>query len=131
MSKHKAIPKKKRLAVYEKFNHRCAYCGCEVDYKDMQVDHVESLHRYETAYAIGEADFLDEIENLMPSCRQCNFYKSTFSLEDFRERLQVSMMNNLRKNFGYNLALKYGLVEEKMKPIRFYFEEMRADRIIL
>ena len=40
-------------------------------------------------------------------------------------------MNNLRKNFGYNLALKYGLVEEKMKPIRFYFEEMRADRIIL
>ena len=65
MSKHKAIPKKKRLAVYEKFNHRCAYCGCELDYKDMQVDHVESLHRYETAYAIGEADFLDEIENLM------------------------------------------------------------------
>ena len=117
--------------MYEKCNHRCAYCGCELDYKDMQVDHVESLHRYETAYAIGEADFLDEIENLMPSCRQCNFYKSTFSLEDFRERLQVSMMNNLRKNFGYNLALKYGLVEEKMKPIRFYFEEMRADRIIL
>ena len=122
MSKHKAIPKKKRLAVYEKFNHRCAYCGCELD---MQVDQVQSLHRSETAYTIGEADFLDEIENLMPSCRQCNFYKSTFSLEDFRERLQVSMMNNLRKNFGYNLALKYGLVEEKMKPIRFYFEEMR------
>ena len=92
--------------MYEKCNHRCAYCGCELDYKDMQVDHVEPLHRYETAYAIGEADFLDEIENLMPSCRQCNFYKSTFSLEDFRQ---------------------YGLVEEKMKPIRFYFEEIGGD----
>ena len=32
MSKHKAIPKKKRLAVYEKFNHRCAYCGWGLDY---------------------------------------------------------------------------------------------------
>lgn len=41
--------------------------------------------------------------------------------------MQVSMMNNLRKNFGYKLALKYGLVEEKMKPIRFYFEEIGGD----
>ena len=44
MSKHKAIPKRVRLEVYEKCNHRCAYCGCELEYKDMQVDHVTSLY---------------------------------------------------------------------------------------
>ena len=44
MSKHKAIPKRVRLEVYEKCNHRCAYCGCELEYKDMQVDHVKSIY---------------------------------------------------------------------------------------
>ena len=43
MSAHKKIPKKIRLLVYEKCNHRCAYCGCELEYKDMQVDHVKSV----------------------------------------------------------------------------------------
>lgn len=38
MSTHKKIPKKTRLAVYEKCNHRCAYCGCDLKYEDMQVD---------------------------------------------------------------------------------------------
>ena len=65
------------------------------------------------------------IENLLPACRQCNFYKSVFTLEDFRERLQTTMMANVRKNFGYRLAVKYGLVEEKIKPIIFYFEKLR------
>lgn len=37
MSAHKKIPKKIRLLVYEKCNHRCAYCGCELEYKDMPV----------------------------------------------------------------------------------------------
>ena len=44
MSKHKAIPKKTRLKSYDKYNHRCAYCGCDLEYKDMQVDHVKSVY---------------------------------------------------------------------------------------
>lgn len=38
----RVIPKAVRLAVYDKCNHRCAYCGCELDYKDMQVDHARN-----------------------------------------------------------------------------------------
>lgn len=30
-----------RQAVYAKYNGHCAYCGCEIDYKDMQVDHIK------------------------------------------------------------------------------------------
>lgn len=44
MSTHKKIPKKTRLAVYEKCNHRCAYCGCDLKYEDMQVDHIKSVY---------------------------------------------------------------------------------------
>lgn len=41
MSKHKSIPKKDRLKIYEKYNGHCAYCGCELNYKDMQVDQLK------------------------------------------------------------------------------------------
>ena len=35
----KTIPKKIRQIVYDKYNGHCAYCGCELEYKDMQIDH--------------------------------------------------------------------------------------------
>lgn len=128
MSKHKAIPKRVRLEVYEKCNHRCAYCGCELEYKDMQVDHVKSIYSNMDYKQTMTEQEMYSIENLLPACRQCNFYKSVFTLEVFRERLQTTMIKNLRKNFGYRLAVKYGLVEEKMKPITFYFEKLRGEK---
>lgn len=128
MSKHKAIPKIVRLEVYEKCNHRCAYCGCELEYKDMQVDHIKSIYSNMDYKQTMTEQEMYSIENLLPACRQCNFYKSVFTLEVFRERLQTTMIKNLRKNFGYRLAVKYGLVEEKMKPITFYFEKLRGEK---
>lgn len=128
MSKHKAIPKRVRLEVYEKCNHRCAYCGCELEYKDMQVDHIKSIYSNMDYKQTMTEQEMYSIENLLPACRQCNFYKSVFNLEVFRERLQTTMIKNLRKNFGYRLAVKYGLVEEKMKPITFYFEKLRGEK---
>ena len=71
----KPIPKRIREQVYQKYNGHCAYCGCELEYKDMQVDHVASVYLYNGT---------NDIDNLMTSCRMCNFYKSTYSLDDFR-----------------------------------------------
>lgn len=34
-----AISKKTREEVYRKYDGHCAYCGREIAYKDMQVDH--------------------------------------------------------------------------------------------
>lgn len=124
MSKHKAIPKKTRIALYEKYNHRCAYCGCSLEYKDMQVDHIQSVYVHTDAHHNMTEEEMYSEENLLPACRQCNFYKSTMSLEDFRKRIRIAMWSNLRKDFGYRLALKYGLIEEKPKDIVFYFETL-------
>lgn len=127
MSKHKAVPKKTRMALYEKYNHRCAYCGCGLEYKDMQVDHVKSVYaNTDFKQTMTEEEMYSE-ENLLPACRQCNFYKSTMTLEDFRERIRITMMDNLQKNFGYRLALKYGLIEENPKDIVFYFETLNGN----
>lgn len=77
MNKRKAIPKKVRQSVYLMYNGHCAYCGTEIAYKDMQVDHATPLR-------IGGAD---DISNYMPACRSCNHYKATLDVEGFRRYL--------------------------------------------
>ena len=108
----KPIPKNIREQVYRKCNGHCAYCGCKLEYKNMQVDHVISVY--------GN-DGSNDVENLMPSCRMCNFYKSTFTLEEFRKNLET-LHERLRKPFIYRLAMKYGLIAEIKKEVIFYFE---------
>ena len=39
----KRFTKKEREEVYIKYNGHCAYCGCELDIKNMQIDHVTSV----------------------------------------------------------------------------------------
>lgn len=118
ISKRKQIPKAVRQKVYDKYNGHCAYCGCEIDYKDMQVDHIESVYWYKGA---------DEFENFNPSCRMCNFYKSTMKIEDFREQLG-HLLERLKKVFIFRLAKKYGLIKEIEKPIEFYFEKVEREK---
>lgn len=109
--RHKAIPKAVRQKVYQKYGGHCAYCGRSIDYKDMQVDHIQ-------AHYLGGAD---ELENYNPACRMCNFYKSTMSIDDFREQLK-KLQARLKKVYIYRLALRYGLIEEKENDLMFYFE---------
>jgi hypothetical protein len=124
MSNHKAIRPKTRKELYEKYNHRCAYCGCEIEYREMQIDHVKSVYaNIDLKQTMTEDEMYSE-GNLLPACRQCNFYKSSMDLEMFRSRLSGILMQNLQKMFQYRLALKYGLIKESVKPIIFYFETL-------
>jgi hypothetical protein len=118
----KQFSKSERLAVYKKCNGHCAYCGCKLEYKDMQIDHINPV--YISSLRGAETD--NSIDNLMPSCRSCNFYKSTFSIEELRQRIAV-LPERLEKEFIYRLAKRYGIIEEKNNPIVFYFEKMKGD----
>ena len=113
MSKRKAIPKDIRQQVYNKYNKHCAYCGCELEIKDMQVDHIECFNY--------NGNTLD-INKLNPSCRACNYYKDTMDIEKFRYQLG-KLKERLHKVFIYKLAVKYGIITENNKPIEFYFEK--------
>ena len=115
----KSIPKKTREKVYKMFNGHCAYCGCKLEYKDMQVDHIESVFKAE--YHGKEVD--DTLKNYFPSCRACNFYKSTYTLEQFRDNIQNLLIGKLRKDFNYKMLVKYGMIKEDFKPVIFYFEK--------
>lgn len=114
----KNISKALRQSVYAKYGGRCAYCGKRITLKDMQIDHINSVYNY------GENAV---IENLMPSCRSCNFYKSTMSIEKFREQIG-KVKSRLEKIFIYRLARDYRLIYENNIKVKFYFEKIEEEK---
>ena len=59
-AKRKAIPKSIRMTVYQKCDGHCAYCGCDLEYKDMQVDHVVPLNGW-------SEHGTDTVDNMLPA----------------------------------------------------------------
>ena len=113
----KPISKEIRQLVYNKCNGHCAYCGCELEYKDMQVDHV---------LAVGRGGSND-IGNLLPACRQCNYDKHKKTIEGFRKRISKELYKSLERVFVYRLAKKYNLVKEEPRVVKFYFEQLQDE----
>ena len=120
--KRKKLTKAERQAVYDKCGGHCAYCGCEITFKEMQVDHVIPMEYYEV-YKVDGKD-IDSMSNYLPSCRSCNHYKSSLMLDRFRfcvERIPSVLM---RDSVTYNNAVGFGLVEPKPHKVEFYFEKL-------
>lgn len=110
----KRISKKTRQRVYEKYGGRCAYCGQKITYNEMQVEHREPL-------ALGGADSL---ENYMPSCRICNHYKHTLTVDGFRDQIGRLTTRLRARAYIYNLAIIHGRVAESDTDVTFYFERV-------
>lgn len=117
-----AISKSKREAVYRKYGGHCAYCGREIAYKDMQVDHYRPLR----SWNVKEAG-TDDLDNLMPACRMCNHYKRANSLETFRRYIE-EIPRKLQDNYIYKVGVAYGEVIGKEHPVKFYFEQQEAKK---
>lgn len=120
----KAIPKSIRKQVYAKYNGHCAYCGCEIPEKGFNVDHLYCLSNYEYIEEFTGID-VHSIDNLMPACGSCNRYKATMDLETFRKQLQ-KIPDRLKRDVStYNIAVRFGMVQENREPIKFYFEKLK------
>lgn len=105
------MKKETRIKIWNKYDCKCAYCGELLEYNKMQVDHIEPK------YLGGK----DNIDNYNPSCRQCNFYKGTFSIDGFKKQLST-IHERIKKPFIVRLAIKYGIVKFKPFNGKFYFE---------
>jgi 5-methylcytosine-specific restriction endonuclease McrA len=115
--------KRLRELVYAKYGGRCAYCGEPIKLEDMQVDHFLPIGRGCTDTELER--YLphrgtDDIDNLMPSCRMCNFYKERTSIEGFRSKLKNLL--DYKRTFATRMALKYGILVEEGWDGKFYFE---------
>jgi 5-methylcytosine-specific restriction endonuclease McrA len=111
--------KETRQQVYDKCGGRCAYCGKEIELKDMQVDHIIPQHM-----CIGiHISKLTDINNLNPSCRRCNHYKRGDSLDYFRKLIKT-MHDRIRQIYICKVAEDYEIIEIKEWKGKFYFERV-------
>lgn len=120
--KHKRIPKQQREAVFNKYGGRCAYCGCELTPRTMQVDHIKAVYT-SSLENDGVETQDDNLENLNPSCRQCNFYKGTLDIEQFRKKIMTTLYETCQNTFQAKLAKKLGMLTVKQFD-KFYFERI-------
>ena len=97
MEKRRRLTPAERRAVYDKMGGRCAYCGEQLNYEDMQA-------------------------NMLPSCRSCNHYKRGNSLEGWRRILEAMPATLERDCYTYRQAVRFGMVNPTPKKITFYFE---------
>lgn len=112
--KRRKLSAKERNQIFKMFGGKCAYCGCTLhNMSAMQVDHKNPLY-------IGGTDNLD---NMYPTCRSCNNYKRSLDIEKFREYLEGLTKRLKRDNVAFNVAVRFGIVEVKEKPVVFYFEK--------
>lgn len=125
----RASKKAQRAALREMFSGRCAYCGSELGER-WHADHVEPVMR-ELRYERGKGfvptgamhmPHRDTPANMMPACAPCNIDKHAMSLEDWRGKLSRSLEVLARNNATYRHAVRFGLVEERPREVRFYFE---------
>jgi len=108
-----------RQRVWLKFDKHCAYCGKVLEYRDMQVDHVEPLAF--APFPWDKSSKVYSLENLMPSCRRCNHYKRTRNLEQFRLLIKT-LHERVSSQYITRVAIDYGIVEVKLFSGTFYFE---------
>jgi CRISPR/Cas system Type II protein with McrA/HNH and RuvC-like nuclease domain len=124
----KQISDRARLLVFQKYEGRCAYCGCEISYNSFQIDHIHPKSGYiETEN--GKPVSPNRIENLNPSCRSCNHYKHFYSVSEFKmylkqmfETKQQYLFKSMTK---FELAKKYGVIVVSKWDGLFYFERVK------
>ena len=82
MNKRRKLSGSERIAVFDKTRGHCAYCGCELKFADMQIDHVVPINGWSEQGS-------DTLDNMLPACRSCNHYKSRSTLDGFRKNVSA------------------------------------------
>lgn len=111
--KRRKLNKHERETVYKKCGGHCAYCGCEITIGQMQVDHVQPI----------SVNGQDELCNMLPACRSCNYYKGASLLETFRRYVEKFPDTLSRDSVTYRNAVRFGMVIPKPHKVVFYFEQ--------
>ena len=107
-----------RKKIFDKYDGHCAYCGCEIDFSKMQVDHFNAQIWNKDKGEKPDNSF----ENLMPACKECNRYKSAWNIEYIRELLEKSK-KQLLKTQNLRILNRLNGFQINDEPIEFYFEK--------
>lgn len=124
-----------RIKIYNKYAGHCAYCGREIKFKEMQVDHI--IPKCQLIYGANRLLHIDGVKNklekmkemieaesnLMPSGRLCNHYKRSQSLDEFRVTIKT-LHKRLEKIYIVRVAMNFGIFEVNYWDGLFFFERL-------
>ncbi len=117
--------KNKREIVFNKYNGKCSYCGCDISFKNFHIDHIDPLRRSKSPYKERELRTgLNDASNFNPSCPQCNLSKSCMDLNIWRKELSLKIDRLHRDSSTFRMLKKYGMVKIIKKDVVFYFETL-------
>jgi hypothetical protein len=106
-----------RAIVFKKCGGKCAYCGVDL-VKGWNVDHIKPQ-------IFGGTNDLD---NLNPSCKDCNNYKCHTDLEGYRKQLHKMLNEKLEYLFKsktkMQVAMNMGSIKHTLWDGKFHFERV-------
>lgn len=120
-----------RETVLNKYGGKCAYCGNELNLSNLTIDHIQPLMRRMSEtdlWRAGRESGKNEMANYNPCCSSCNSSKSTWSIEDWRKRIQQKTEMLLRDSSTFRQLVKFEIVEIKDTPVMFYFESFKTKK---
>ncbi len=108
-----------RELIHNKYDGHCAYCGKKITLKQMQIDHYYPI----SAPAIGRIKGIEteDIENKMPSCRNCNHYKRALQPETFRFYIKT-LHERIMKIYINKVAIDFEIIKVQPFNGKFYYE---------
>lgn len=120
------IGKELRKFIWNKYNGHCAYCGKEIDMKQLRVDHINPIwrgHDVAKTNIYGHERGTDDVNNLNPSCARCNTWKHTWTIEQFRREIELQVERLEKYQGGFRLAYDFNLISKNKNEVTFYFEK--------
>ena len=120
-AKRKVIPKSIRMTVYQKCHGHCAYCGCDLEYKDMQVDHVVPLngwserapHNRMKEYGIEKlAKEMAVRGGVTRITATVHVYRKTFASVLYRKTGDVLLVSKLLGHAKPDMTVQYYLIDD-------------------
>lgn len=135
------MKKADRQKIFNKYNGRCAYCGCELQ-KGWHVDEIEPVRRiwkndYNSSTGSHYKKFIGfshpermSLENQNPACASCNINKHSDGLEEFRNMIKHFIVTLNRDSVQYKIAKRYGLIQETNIEVKFYFEKPSSEFLV-
>ena len=133
---------KKRDKIKAKYGGRCGYCG-NILQDDWQVDHKTSRQYWPYSESSGTVN--DE-DNLIPACRQCNHYKREKMVEssghhvgyrDYMLKFHIRLgklpkktqveRTKRRIEYMWCIANKYGITPDKPFNGVFWMDQYKTE----
>lgn len=102
-NKKNYITRLQRLNLYNSYEGHCAFCGREINYRDMVACSITGYH--------------------LPCCKTCSNSSYKLDLEGFRSKISNSIKQFYNSHIGNLLYCYSGLDSQLNENIIFYFEK--------